>query len=70
LLDAGLEAWRNRPLARFRYLFLDALYEKSREHGVADDCAVLTAIGIEASGPPRRNTMSTSTTPVPIDVDK
>ena len=50
LLDADLEAWRNRPLGRFRYLFLDARYEKTREHGVADDCAVLTAIGIEPSG--------------------
>jgi putative transposase len=50
LLDAELEAWRNRRLGRFRYLFLDARYEKTREHGVADDCAVLTAIGIEPSG--------------------
>jgi len=50
LLDADLEAWRNRRLGRFRYLFLDARYEKTREHGVADDCAVLTAIGIEPSG--------------------
>jgi transposase-like protein len=50
LLDDELEAWRNRPLGRFRYLFLDARYEKTREQGVADDCAVLTAIGIEPSG--------------------
>jgi putative transposase len=50
LLDEELEAWRNRPLGCFRYLFLDARYEKTREHGVADDCAVLTAIGIEPTG--------------------
>ena len=50
LLDADLDAWRNRPLGRFRYLFLDARYEKTREHGVADDCAVLTAIGIDPAG--------------------
>ncbi len=30
LLDDDLEAWRNRPLGRFRYLFLDARYEKTR----------------------------------------
>ena len=50
LLDDELEAWRNRPLGRFRYLFLDARYEKTREHGVADDCAVLSAIGIDPAG--------------------
>ena len=50
MLDEELEAWRSRPLGRFRYLFLDARYEKTREQGVADDCAVLTAIGIEPSG--------------------
>ena len=47
MLDAELEAWRNRSLGRFRYLFLDARYEKTREQGVADDCAVLSAIGID-----------------------
>ena len=50
MLDEELKAWRNRPLGCFRYLFLDARYEKTREHGVADDCAVLSAIGIEPSG--------------------
>ncbi|MGO9458726.1 MAG: transposase [Rhodomicrobium sp.] len=38
------------PPGCFRYLFLDGRYEKTREHDVADDCAVLTAIGIEPSG--------------------
>ncbi len=50
MLDEELEAWRNRPLGCCRSLFLDARYEKTREYGVADDCAVLTAIGIEPSG--------------------
>jgi len=50
MLDADLAAWRNRPLGRFRYVFLDARYEKTREHGVADDCAVLSAIGVDAFG--------------------
>jgi putative transposase len=58
LLDEELEAWRNRPLGCFRYLFLDARYEKTREHGVADDCAVLTAIGIEPTG--RRRVLGVS----------
>ena len=53
MLDAELEAWRNRSLGRFRYLFLDARYEKTREQGVADDCAVLSAIGIDPLGRPR-----------------
>jgi putative transposase len=50
LLDGELEAWRNRPLGCTRYVFLDARYEKTREQGVADDCAVLTAIGIDPKG--------------------
>jgi transposase-like protein len=50
LLDADLDQWRKRPLGRFRYLFLDARYEKTREHGVSDDCAVLTAIGVGDDG--------------------
>ena len=58
MLDQELEAWRNRRLGRFRYLFLDARYEKTREHGVADDCAVLTAIGIDPLG--RRRVLGVS----------
>jgi len=58
LLDADLEAWRNRPLGRFRYVFLDARYEKTREHGVSDDCAVLTAIGVDELG--RRRVLGVS----------
>jgi putative transposase len=50
MLDEELEAWRSRRLGRLRYLFLDARCEKTREQGVADDCAVLTAIGVDPSG--------------------
>jgi transposase-like protein len=63
LLDDDLEAWRQRPLGRCRYVFLDARYEKTREHGVADDCAVLSAIGIEDNG--RRRVLG-----VPIKVSE
>lgn len=50
LLDGELKAWRERSLGRCKYLFLDARYEKTREHGVSDDCAVLTAIGVGDDG--------------------
>lgn len=50
LLDDDLDAWRRRPLGQVRYLFLDARYEKTREQGVSDDVAVLTAIGVEPDG--------------------
>jgi putative transposase len=56
--DEELEAWRKRPLGCFRYLFLDARYEKTREYGVADDCAVLTAIGVDPLG--RRRVLGVS----------
>jgi transposase-like protein len=49
-LDEGLKAWRERPLGEVPYLFLDARYEKVRLEGRIVDCAVLIAVGIEASG--------------------
>ena len=58
MLDGDLKAWRQRPLGCFRYIFLDARYEKTREHGVADDCAVLTAIGVDEMG--RRRVLGVS----------
>ena len=33
LLDAGLHAWRSRPLDETRYVILDARYERVREAG-------------------------------------
>jgi putative transposase len=51
-LDEQLELWRNRPLneVAYPYLILDARYEKVRRDGVVLDCAVLMAIGIDATG--------------------
>lgn len=49
-LDAGLAAWRERPLGETPYLLLDARYERIREGGRIIDCAVLVATGITADG--------------------
>ena len=49
-LDAGLAAWRERPLGETPYVLLDARYERVREAGRLIDCAVLVAIGITADG--------------------
>jgi transposase-like protein len=49
-LDAGLAAWRERPLGETPYVVLDARYERVREAGRIVDCAVLIAIGITADG--------------------
>ena len=40
-LDQQLQAWRERPLGRFKYLWLDARYEKVRVDGLVRDAAVL-----------------------------
>jgi len=49
-LDEQLKAWRNRPLGRYRYLYLDARYEKVRVEGQVQDVAVLIAIGVNEEG--------------------
>ncbi len=49
-LDALLEAWRNRALGRYRYLYLDARYEKVRQDGQVRDAAVLIATGVDEAG--------------------
>jgi len=49
-LDVELEAWRQRPLGAFRYVELDARYEKVRHGGVVIDEAVLVAVGIDPLG--------------------
>lgn len=49
-LDAGLAAWRERPLDETPYVFLDARYERVRDAGRLVDCAVLIAVGITADG--------------------
>jgi len=58
-LDALLEAWRNRPLGRYRYLYLDARYEKVREDGQVRDAAVLIATGVNEQG--KRDVLGVST---------
>lgn len=50
LLDEELSKWRNRPLGAYRYLFLDAEYEKIRQGGHVLDCAILVAIGVDEHG--------------------
>jgi len=42
-----LESWRSRDLGRYRYILLDAQYEKVRQAGQVLDAAVLIACGME-----------------------
>jgi len=58
LLDESLEAWRNRPLGEFVYLFLDARYEKVRQDGEIRDAALLIAVGVDPKG--RRHILGVS----------
>lgn len=50
MLDAGLQAWRERPLGETPYVFLDARYERVRAEGQIVDCAVLVAVGVTQDG--------------------
>lgn len=50
LLDETLAAWRERPLGRYRYLYLDARYEHVRQDGQVRDAAILLASGVSQSG--------------------
>ncbi len=50
ILDEELNNWRNRPLGEYLYLILDAHYEKVRQNGSVQSCAVFTAIGINTDG--------------------
>jgi putative transposase len=49
-LDDTLTAWRQRSLGRYRYLFIDARYEKVRRNACVVDSAVLVAYGIDETG--------------------
>ena len=49
-LDDVLQEWRERPLGKIQYLFLDARYEKVREMGQIRDAAILLATGITPEG--------------------
>ena len=58
LLDKEFQQWRSRPLGAIKYLVLDARYEKVRHGGSVVDCAVFTAIGVDAEG--RRSVLGVS----------
>lgn len=49
-LDDMLEAWRSRELGAYRYVLLDAQYEKIRQVGQVRDAAVLIACGVDEEG--------------------
>lgn len=49
-LDWQLQAWRQRPLGPYKYLGLDARYEKVRVDGMVRDTAVLMAAGLNLDG--------------------
>lgn len=49
-LDDLLEAWRNRDLGAYRYVVVDAQYEKVRRGGQVLDTAVLIACGVDSRG--------------------
>lgn len=49
-LDGVLQEWRERPLGKITYLYVDAVYEKVREAGQVRDAAVLVATGITPEG--------------------
>lgn len=57
-LDELLEAWRSRELGAYRYLILDAQYEKVRQGGQVRDAAVLIAAGVDLDG--RRDVLGCS----------
>lgn len=49
-LDEELQQWRDRPLGKMEYAFLDARYEKVRVGGTVVSCALLVALGITPEG--------------------
>ncbi len=49
-LDTIFAAWRARPLGEYRYVYLDARYEKVRQDGQVRDATVLIASGVNAQG--------------------
>jgi putative transposase len=50
LLDEDLKQFRNCELGQFRYVYLDARYEKVRYAGKVIDAAVLIATGVNSEG--------------------
>jgi len=50
LLDEVLEAWRERTLGTYPYVYLDARYEHVRQDGQVRDAAILMASGVDLAG--------------------
>lgn len=50
VLDEEVQKFKTRKLGRYRYLFLDAQYEKVRHEGSVRSLAVLKVIGINEEG--------------------
>ena len=51
LMDDDLEAFRNRSLGSYAYVYLDARYEHVRHGGNVRDLAVLLAVGVNPGQP-------------------
>jgi len=58
-LDEELQAWRTRPLGEYRFVTLDARYEKVRHGGHVRSIALLVAVGVDAQG--KRSVIGVST---------
>jgi len=50
VLDEEVEKFRTRTLGKYRYLYLDAQYEKVRYEGSVHSLAVLKAVGVNEEG--------------------
>jgi putative transposase len=50
VLDEEVKKFQSRPLGRYRYLYLDADYQKIRHEGSVRSLAVLKAIGVNEDG--------------------
>jgi len=50
ILDKEVLAFKERPLKGYKYLYLDAQYEKVRYEGVVRSMAVLKAVGVDLEG--------------------
>ena len=49
-LDDKVRQFRERPLGEWRYVWVDALYEKVRVDERVESMAVVTATGVNAEG--------------------
>ena len=50
VLDEEVKKFRERPLKRYKYVYLDATYEKVRHEGSVHSLAVLKAVGVNEEG--------------------